>query len=441
MRAHTKCFLLAALACLSACGRSAPLPSPIVVITIDTLRADRLGCYGYGRDTSPNIDAFAAQALLFENASTTITTTLPAHVSLWTSQYPLQTGIVTNELRFRSHASDSTRFFAQMLAEQGYATAAFVSATPVKKESGIGVGFELFDQPQAAQRNAWETTTEVIRWLDSRAEGPLFLWIHYFDPHQPYEPPPPFHEAFETDEILVDFLAERGLPSPQNEFILDANNRYDGEILFVDRQIQRLFGALRERGLFEPATIVLTSDHGEGLGQHKHMGHGWIYNEHTGIPLIIKFPGDSPWHGERRSNLVSIVDVLPTLVEALDLPVDERSFEGVDALGEDPRDAVFAQRSFAEREGRSGKGPKYAMRTERWKLHNSKRGYELYEMHGDVHELRNRARIQKDVADGLYAELMRLVRRHSAGGEGLELLEELAPETLEELRKLGYVED
>ena len=433
----------AALSLLLALGagcqrQQQPLPGPVIVITIDTLRADRLGCYGYGRDTSPNLDRFAEGAVLFETAETPIATTLPAHVSLWTSRYPLQTGVVANDKRFDPGANDSS-FFAESMRRAGYRTAAFVSATPIKRESGIAVGFETYDQPEEPQRIAGETTDRVLEWLGDGTDPEFFLWVHYFDPHQPYEPPSPFDVAFRTDDVLLEFMRERRFPYGDNRLVQLQNNQYDGEILYTDGQIQRLFDRLQELGLYDEATIVVTADHGEGLGQHNYMGHGRIYNEQLRVPLIVKFPASSGLNGQRRTNLVSLVDVVPTLVENLDLPIELEGIEGVDALA-GGREFLFSQRPFAPKEKRWGKGEKFCLRTPEWKYHHSTQADdELYSMLRDPHETSSRLAEESAVGAALLDRLLGLIGTYSKDAEGMDLLEELSPETLAELEKLGYV--
>ena len=171
------------------CAPAAP-PASVVLITIDTLRADHLGCYGYFRHTSPFIDQLAADGLLFERAITPMSTTLPAHTSLMTSAYPARHGVLSN-LNFYHQPVVTDKGFqtaAQMFREAGYLTAGFVSSPGLGEESGITAGFQVFDE--SGIRDAFTTTSRVIDWLDSVPARPFFLWVHYFDPHHPYDPPP-----------------------------------------------------------------------------------------------------------------------------------------------------------------------------------------------------------------------------------------------------------
>lgn len=429
---------LAALAGLAACGSPTPPHSPVIVVTIDTLRADRLSCYGYGRETSPNLDKLAAESVLFENASTTVATTLPAHVSLWTSRYPMQTGIVANDANFNVKSASGTVFFAQLMQDQGYRTAAFVSATPVKRERGLGIGFDDYDQPEEKERSAEVTTDRALAWIDAFADEPFFLWLHYFDPHSPYEPPAPYGLTFKTDDVLRDFMRSHHFALQTDPLMLEMNNQYDGEILYTDYHLQRIFDGLRDHGLYDEATIVITSDHGEGLGQRGHMGHGRIYEEQTHVPLILKLPASLGIEPARYSKLVSIVDIVPTLITNLSLPVSLDGFEGINMLSED-RDFVFAQRSFAKKEARWGRGRKFTLKTPAWKYHlSTENPDELYDMREDRRELFNRLDRDKQEAQELRERLTRFMEELEGRGAELEIMHDLTESELSDLEDLGY---
>ena len=181
----------------------APLPN-IILVSIDTLRADHLGCYGYFRETSPNIDAFAAEAVLFERAYSAMATTLPSHLTMLIGMHPIEHGVVANiddgGVAFTS--GPGLRSVAEVARDNGYATAGFVSATPLKRISGIHVGFETFDEPQGATRDAKTVTDAALSWLGQHYDEPFFLFVHYYDPHVPYAPPSPYREMFQTDNEL-----------------------------------------------------------------------------------------------------------------------------------------------------------------------------------------------------------------------------------------------
>jgi arylsulfatase A-like enzyme len=445
------CFLVAACAGEPPPASHSPAPripfepNPIVVIVVDTLRADHLSTYGYFRDTSPFIDSFADSAILFENAFTPIATTLPAHVSLWTGKYPLQTGVLKNGSKFKRSSTSGVSFFAEMLKGIGYQTAAFVSAGPVKAKTGMDIGMDTYDEPEGSQRPSDETTDNTLEWLDSTAQAPFFLWVHYFDPHNPYEPPEPYKSKFTSRRDMSEFLLARGLPAPIHPALAWENNFYDGEIAFVDAQVRRLVEALQAKGWYDEATIVFTADHGEGLGQHNYLRHGRIYNETLRIPLIIKFPKSSGLNGQRRTNMVSLIDIVPTLASTLSLPLAGRQLEqlaGVNAL--DPaqeREYIFAQRTFRERPMTWGPGQKFALLKGNWKYHHSTHvDDELYDLENDPSEIDNRLFWHPWLADEMKDLLLTLVAEYSSESGNLNVLEDMSPESLRELRALGYIQ-
>lgn len=440
--------LAGAVAFLAACPPArihSPRPS-IVVITIDTMRADRLSCYGHFRKTSPQIDAFAAGAVRFADALTPMATTLPAHISLFTSTLPLQHGIKGNfeQLDRKFDSGSGIPTLAELLSADGYATAAFVSATPVKRSSGIDAGFAAFDEPEGKERDATTTTDKVLAWLASPPREPFFLWVHYFDPHEPYAPPERFR-IFHDEPALTDLLTKLAVPDPNDRTVREANNLYDGEVLHVDEQVGRLLQALRAAEVYDNAAIVLAGDHGEGLGQHGWMGHGHIYNEQLFVPLVVKLPAAAGVAPGVRTGLTSLIDVLPTLADhgLVTLAPEARArLEGVDALADHPDRHLLAERVNRERNWEPGL--KYALIGERWKfVHRiGKEGGgdadELYEMATDRPEIHNviaeHADVAKTMRERLLEELAALGSR-ARGRAGDEVPEEV----IEELKSLGYV--
>ena len=420
-------------------------PRPVVVIVIDTLRADHLGTYGYFRDTSPAIDRVAAEAVVFERVVTTMSTTLPAHVSLWTSRYPMQTGVVANGSKFNVPADGSIRFFAQMLKDQGYTTAAFVSAAPVKDRTGLGAGFDSYDNPEGGQQPAGTTTDRVMEWLANPPAEPFFLWVHYFDPHLPHEPPVEFASLYETDAELIRFLEEKDFPDPTDPAVQQMNNLYDAEIRYTDSQIARVLDRLRELGLYEESTVVILSDHGEALGQHDWEHHGRIYNEQLYVPWILKLPAGRGVPAQRINRLTSLVDVIPTLIDALGLPIseaDRAQMEGVNALDlATPRQFAFSQRTFAPREKQWGPGQKFSLMSRDWKyLFATEAEDELFDLRTDPNEIENVIGRNPREYRALQRELRSLLASYAEDSHGLKVIEEKSPETLKELRALGYIQ-
>ncbi len=450
---------MALLALASACAPTTPQPpASIVLVTIDTLRADRLGCYGYFRDTSPHIDRFAEEAVLFESAVTPMATTLPAHVSVMTSSHPLRHGVQENYAHFHPpEAGDELQTFAQMVSRAGYRTAGFVSAAVLRAESGIAAGFEHYDEPSGVMRKATATTDAVLAWLEEPPTEPFFLWIHYWDPHLPYSPPPEYGAMFdESEPAFLEYLEQNGFADQDtfhqvwgNRFpdlrVTEINNSYDAEIRYTDAELGRVLDRLEELGLDQTAAIAILSDHGEGLGQHNWIDHGEIYNEQIKVPLILRFPKDlrreRNLEGTRIRSVVSTVDLIPMLAQQLNLPLSERDlrqFEGGDRLGEsNSRNFAFSERVHRNREWIPGK--KYALTGDEWKYHHfADWPDQLYHVATDPWESNDVMERNPDQAEDFKSRLDRILRARGAQGPALRKLGDLSEETSADLEALGY---
>jgi choline-sulfatase len=303
---------LAALACLgaSACHRD-PAPARAqnaILITLDTTRADALGCYGGQPDLTPALDRLAAEGIRFTNARTVAPLTLPAHASMLTGLYPPRHSLRDNGLRALPQAAST---LAERCREAGMQTAAFVSAVVLDRAFGLDQGFEVYDQPARprqqteghfGERPAGETVAAALAWFAARdPERPFFLWVHLYDPHVPYRPPAEFLQRAKGDP-------------------------YRGEIAYADREIGRLLEALRASGVLKESVVVVTADHGESLGEHGEPTHGaYCYDATLRVPLIVREPHHSSGSsraraGEVDERLASVVDIAPTLLGALHLP-------------------------------------------------------------------------------------------------------------------------
>jgi arylsulfatase A-like enzyme/Tfp pilus assembly protein PilF len=396
--------------------------SNVVLITIDTLRADHVGCYGDRSAETPNIDALARAGARFTHAYTPVPITLPAHASLLTGTFPMATGMhdfTTNKLP----ASAVT--LAKVLHDDGYTTAAFIGSAVLDSRFGLNQGFDTdydyfdfrelrgsnFDQ---MERRGDVVVDEVLRWLKLDPRQPFFLWVHLYDPHHPYTPPEPYASRFRT--------------SP-----------YDGEIAFADAQVGRLFAYLRERRIYENALIVLASDHGEGLGEHGEKTHGFfIYNSTLHVPLIFKIPGAAPRVIEDD---VSLVDVMPTILQALKLhipPAVQGRSSMSSILG---RPSGAASNLYAET---------YlpllhfhwsqlrALQSRGWKYIEAPKP-ELYDVRNDPDEGKNLLTGRRALARERHERLYGLMRRYTpaAGPEPEKVLTD--PALYDRLRALGYV--
>lgn len=445
-------------ACSAKGGPEERRPHNVVLLTLDTTRADHLSLYGYFRETSPHLDAFAREALVFERFIVPMATTLPTHISILTGTYPLEHGVLANS------TPDGQRFipsrhlqsFAALSQAAGYRTGAFVGAAPVKRGSGAELGFEHFNQPDARSRSATESTDAALEWLSGIGEAPFFLWIHYYDPHFPFLPPEGFNGLFEEDDGLEQFMRERHIAATAARPLFDrvddvprVTNRYDAEIRYMDSEISRVLDWLRSEDQWDETAVVIVGDHGEGLGQHGLAAHGASWNEQLHAPLIIRTPGCEP---RRVSTLLSAHDVFPTLFGLVDLPQADAFLE--QASGLDVLDPAFEERPVVSqdtgREPVEGASFRWALNSGPWKYflieHSDDRiEEELYHLGDDPYELRNIADERPDelalLRDALQNELatFRERGRELLGGE--PNLQTADPAVLEQLRALGYIDD
>lgn len=322
-------------------GGAPPAPANVILISIDSLRPDHLGAYGYARDTSPYIDALATEAVLFEDAVSTSSWTLPAHISLLSSLPPLAHGVDRGGRRL----AEAAPLISEVFQQAGWATVGLVSGPFLDRRFGYDRGWDVYDDQTLRWRNPKASHSGVtsprfhrraLELLDEALaeESPLFLFLHYWDVHYDYEPPPPYDTLFDPGyRGTVD--GKNFVRNPQIHAEMDARDLdhlvalYDGEIRWVDHHLGLLFDALRERGLYEGALIVVTTDHGDEFLEHGRFGHRHNLHDSTlRVPLIIKYPRG--WKGGARiKRTVSLLDVAPTLLAATGL-TPPASFVGVD---------------------------------------------------------------------------------------------------------------
>ena len=308
-----------------ACGEGKPRLN-LVLIGVDTLRRDHLGCYGYKRNTSPNIDEFAAEGVLFENVVAPSPWTLPSFATVFTSLHPTQHGAEGS----RSALSEDIPTLATLLRANGYATGAIVNAPYLKGHHGVDRGFDFYYMTPPEGRAADGTTTDALAWIDENCDRPFFMFAHYFDPHIPYEPPAPFDSIFDPEYTgrIKSPYNPKGLPRfrdrgfEQMESLSDADwnhirSLYDGEIAFTDEAVGDLLRGLEERGLKDNTLIVFLSDHGEEFFEHHGFEHGHsLYDELVKVPMVFALPGVLP-AGSTIARQVRLLDVQPTVLEML----------------------------------------------------------------------------------------------------------------------------
>ncbi len=290
-------------------GASAP---NILIISMDTTRADHVGCYGYQEIKTPNIDGLARDGVLFEQAYSVQPVTLPAHTSIMTGKYPFHHGVRDNNIY---RLADSHTTLAEILTRQGYLTTAFIASYILNHKFGLDQGFRYYNDrfviPKQkgklpVDRRASEISFLAQDWLnaveDERGEHPFFLWLHYYDPHADYDPPQPYRSAY--------------------------SNKYDGEIAYTDDWIGFFFDSLKEKNLWDNTLIILVGDHGESFGEYGEQTHGiFIYKPTIHVPLIIRYPGVLP-AGQRIPQRVSVVDIMPTILDLLQIHETSLDIDG-----------------------------------------------------------------------------------------------------------------
>jgi arylsulfatase A-like enzyme len=334
MRTPGRLALLLGICLALSCGQTSERKLNLMIIAIDTLRPDHLGCYGYERNTSPNIDGLAAEGVLFEDAVSQSPWTLPSFATILTSLYPTQHGAGFLEPGAGAYGKRMRTVFpplAMLLLKQGYTTGAIINAPALAAEFGVDRGFEFYDTtPRWDRRIADGTTADALKWIDLNKDVPFFAFVHYFDPHLDYTPPAPYDTLFdpgyegrlgkgferETYIRLERELAREDDPAAAADWN-HIRALYDGEIAFTDAAVGDLLKGLDERGLRDNTLIVFLSDHGEEFFEHKGFEHGHtLFDELIKVPLILSLPGRLPENvtvGEQ----VRLLDVMPTILDIM----------------------------------------------------------------------------------------------------------------------------
>ena len=451
--------LITFAACIS-CSEKPPRQS-VLFITIDTLRADHLGCYGYPRETSPSIDALADRSIVFENCISQATSTLPSHASIFTSLYPPAHGGIHNI----AGLSKDVPSLVGVFKKGGYATGAVISNLVLESRFGLNQGFQTFDEElhsrelnrlKFRERRADAATDAAISWLQKKGGRPFFLWVHYVDPHGAYYPPPEYRRMFVDDPLYTE---EEELPIGEKNFIpktipkyqnlFEAKNpsyyisQYDGEIRFTDDHVGRLLGFLDESGLSSDTIVVVTADHGESFTERDlYFTHTFrTYDEQAVIPLIIHFPDMET--SKRVEAQVRAIDIIPTLLDRLDLenphPVHGQSLmEVITADAPPPADFAIIYSDHGMDIFDNVMGAQRSIRTRQWKLtRNSRDGsLELYNIENDPKETNNLAAVRPKVAK----QMEKLLDTKEKEIEKATILKtKLSPELIEQLNSFGYL--
>jgi arylsulfatase A-like enzyme/uncharacterized membrane protein YozB (DUF420 family)/Tfp pilus assembly protein PilF len=392
---------------------------PVVLISIDTLRADRLPAYGYTGTRTPNIDALAAVGILFENAYSHSPQTLPSHASMLTGELPFAHGVRDN---VGFEVKDGQRMLQHALKDAGYSTGGFVSAYVLRKQVGIHQGFDYYDDQLPAtspnkplgqmQRAGIDTLAAATRWIDAAASPKFFLFFHIYEPHRPYAPPAHIRNA----------------------------NSYDGEVEYSDEIVGRLLAHLKSNGLYDEATIVLLSDHGEGLGDHGEDEHGiFLYRETIRVPLIVKLPRSANG-GRRVAAPVQHVDLLPTVLELAGLQAESTDGESrqgrslvpvLSQSGELAPASIYSETLTPRYH--FGWSELYALTDDRYRLIRAPRD-ELYDLQQDPRELDSIATERPQVHQAMRRALGDLKQHATVTAPSA-----VSAEDRQKLAALGYV--
>lgn len=419
----------------------------IILITLDTVRADHLSVYGYYRNTTPNIDNLVKNSIIFNRAITAIPNTLPSHTSILTSEYAFMHGVYDNTYK----VNESLLTVQEILKEKNYQTAAVVSGATLKRETGINIGFDFFNDNFAGNRRNGDKTTDVaLSWLQNNSNEKFFLWVHYFDAHASYEPPAPYDSIFDNNSnsytitvtdsgirknITLWYNGSSSLSSDwksiwnltskpptgdeQNisnvkeilnlsdddfaKFMAFYNHKislYDGSIAFIDSNVQRIIEYLQNQKMLNKTIIIITADHGEGFDHGEFFVHGKLFEQDLHVPLIVYYPGANQ---EKVNSTVSLVDISPTILNLLGIQTPKEMIgENLLNVKNNCDCYAFFEKTFAEDKG---------IENNEWKIFNST----LFNTKNDLNEKSDLFNTRQDITQILSQKIETVIQSYPHG--------------------------
>lgn len=413
----------------------------VILISIDTLRADHLGCYGYGKNTTPNIDEFSKDSVLFKETIAQASSTLPSHASIFTSLIPSHHGAFFS---MKTPIPQEIVTMAEILKVNNYNTISYNGGGQIAAEFGLNQGFDLYDSwpsENITNETFIKKVNSAINWIKNNSGEKFFLFLHTYETHHPYTPKKEYLDLFEKDYSGdLSIRTGVGLLRKINKGKIKINkkdkehiiNTYDAEIYSMDKAFGVLVDFLKKESLYDNAIIIFTSDHGEEFGEHGMMG--WhshtLYDEQLKVPLIVKFP-DSKYTPRIIGEQTKSIDILPTLLDILDIPASE-TFEGVSLISRLKRKKnkeIFA----VSQQDTVGQIHPTTIRTKKWKLYDSR----LFNLELDPLEKIDVAKEHKSIKKYLRKNINEILQQRKIIYTGEEL--EPDKETSEGLKALGYV--
>ncbi|MBA7465098.1 2,3-bisphosphoglycerate-independent phosphoglycerate mutase [subsurface metagenome] len=423
----------------------------IILISIDALRADHLSCYGYHRNTSPNIDRLASQGILFKNGFSQATWTLASHTSIFLSQYVWRHNV--NSSHTKKRLPDPCTTLAEILKNENYATAAFTGGGIMSSKYGFNQGFEIYDDGPPGRRRHYEISSHIdklLSWLESVRNRKFFLFIHTYDVHSPYNPPSPYFDlytngyskgkALKTSEgIIATFETDASKFTPEEIDYITAV--YDGGINYVDDQLGKIFEKLDQLGIDDNTIIIVTADHGEAFKEHGKLAHCHKpYIEEIHVPLIMRGPGIPK--NRIYENFVQHIDIVPTILEILNIP-QRKEMQGKSLLPlmnncEIEKD--FKTYSFGQDRNKPQQSFSMSIRTKEWTYIMNQNGPdELYDRINDPKEQNNIIEKRPLIAQKLKKELEDFIILTSEGKPRVAEKVDIDEELKEQLKSLGYL--